>query len=246
MQDSKIAIKVGTFVKTPAPQIVEVLGITRLDFAVIDAEHAPFDRRDIDLMMMAGKAAGLPLFVRVPDHAAATILSVLDMGAAGVLVPHVDSVGQARQVVARARYKGGERGFSSSPRAGCYGTLSYQAAQEAGDSSLVMCQIESVAGLEAAEAIAQVPGVGGLFIGRADLSLSMGEENSRSAAVLQATERIIRAALDAGKIAAMFVSSRDEVNEFAALGVTWFVLGSDQSLLRQAAQAAANPASVRA
>jgi len=60
-----------------------------------------------------------------------------------------------------------------------------------------------------------------------------------------ATRRIIDAALAAGRTAAMFVANKAEKDEFAALGVSWFVLGSDQSLLRQAAQAVANPASAR-
>lgn len=235
--------QVGTFIKTVSPHIVEILGTTSLDFGVIDAEHAPFDRASIDLMMLAGRAAGLPLYVRVPDYSGATILSTLDLGAAGIVVPHVDSAEQARQIVARARYHGGERGFSSSPRAAGYGTQSYRQAQEAGDRTLVMCQIESVAGLDNVEAIAAVPGVDGLFIGRADLALSMGEEGSRSPAVLAATLRIVQAALAAGKTAAMFASGNAEREEFAAHGVTWFVVGSDQSLLRQAAQAIALPES---
>src|SRR5690606_16203494 len=149
------------------------------------------DRSTLDTMMLAGRAARLPLMVRIPDHSAATILSTLDLGAAGILAPHVDSAEQARKVVARARYENGERGFSSSPRAAGYGTMGYKAGQQAADRTLVICQNESSAGLAEDEAIANVPGVDGLFIGRADLSLSMGEVDSRSPAVLEATRRII-------------------------------------------------------
>ncbi|MDX3906036.1 MAG: aldolase/citrate lyase family protein [Pigmentiphaga sp.] len=232
-------VQAGTFIKTVSPHVVEILGTTALDFGVLDAEHAPFDRTSLDLMMLAGRAARLPLYVRIPDFEPATILSTLDLGAAGIVVPHVDTAEQAALIVSRARYQGGVRGFSSSPRAAGYGTMSYQQAQEAGDQSLVLCQIESVEGLANVESIAAVPGVSGLFVGRADLSLSMGEQGSRSPAVLEATARIVRAALDAGKIAAMFVGNAAERDEFAAQGVTWFVIGSDQSLLRQGAQSVA-------
>ena len=61
-----MTVELGAFVKTCSPQIVEVLGTAELDFAVVDAEHAPFDRGQIDLMVMAGRASGLPVFVRVP------------------------------------------------------------------------------------------------------------------------------------------------------------------------------------
>lgn len=233
------SVQTGTFIKTVSPHIVEILGTTTLDFGVLDAEHAPFDRAALDIMMLAGRAADLPLFVRIPDFDASTILSTLDLGAAGIVVPHVDSAAQASQIVARARYQGGVRGFSSSPRAAGYGATSYKQAQEAGDRTLVMCQIESKEGLDAVESIAAVSGVDGLFVGRADLALSMGEEGSRSPAVLEATARIIRAALAAGKIAAMFVANNAEREEFAAQGVTWFIVGSDQSLLKQAAQSVA-------
>jgi 2-keto-3-deoxy-L-rhamnonate aldolase RhmA len=232
-------MQVGTFVKTLSPHVVEILGLTGLDFAAIDAEHAPFDRAALDLMMLAGRAARLPIHVRVPDTSAATILSVLDVGAAGLVVPHVDSATQAAEVVSRARYRGGVRGFSSSPRSAGYGTLGMKAALEAGDRSLIMCQIESVEAVEAAPAIAAVPGVDGLFIGRADLALSLGEDDIQSDRVSAACTRIIDAARAARKVPGMFVATAAERDRFAARGVTWFIVGSDQSLLRQAAQAVA-------
>jgi 2-keto-3-deoxy-L-rhamnonate aldolase RhmA len=232
---------VGTFVKTTSPQVIEILGGSGLDFAVLDAEHAPYDRAAIDLSMMAGRAVGLPLFVRVTDRSAASLLSVLDMGAAGVLVPHVDTEQDAREVVAHCRYVGGDRGYSSSPRAAGYGALGMKQAIAHGDRNVVVCQIESVPAVENAARIAAVPGVGALFVGRADLALSMGLDNAQDPRVLEATEGVIRAARAAGTAVGMFVGSNAEREKYRALGVSWFVQGSDQSLLRQGAQAAARP-----
>jgi 2-keto-3-deoxy-L-rhamnonate aldolase RhmA len=224
----------GTFVKTTSPQVVELLGGCGLDFAVLDAEHAPFDRTSLDLALLAGRAAALPLFVRVPDRAAATLLGVLDMGAAGVLVPHVDTAEQAQEVVAHCRYVGGDRGYSSSPRAAGYGALGMAAAIRAGDANVVMCQIESVAAVDAAARIAAVPGVGGIFIGRADLALSMGLDSAQHPRVSEATEHVIAAGRAAGCVVGMFVGSNEERERYRALGVRWFVQGSDQGLLRGA------------
>lgn len=234
---------VGTFVKTTSPQVIEILGGAGLDFAVLDAEHAPYDRAALDLAMIAGRAAGLPLFVRVLERTAAGLLSVLDMGAAGVLVPHVDTEQDAREAVAHCRYVGGDRGYSSSPRAAGYGALGMKAAIAQGDRNVVVCQIESVQAVENAARIAAVPGVGGLFIGRADLALSMGLDNAQDARVTEATQGVIRATLAAGKVVGMFVGSNAEREKYLALGVRWFIQGSDQSLLRQAAQAIARPSS---
>lgn len=233
---------VGTFVKTTSPQVIEILGGSGLDFAVLDAEHAPYDRAALDVSLLAGRAANLPLFVRVQDRSAASVLSVLDMGAAGVLVPHVDSEQDAREVVAHCRYVGGDRGYSSSPRAAGYGALGMKAAIAHGDRNVVVCQIESVSAVDSAARIAAVPGVGALFIGRADLALSMGLDNAQDPRVLEATENVIRASLAAGTPVGMFVGSNAEREKYRALGVSWFIQGSDQSFLRQAAQAAARPA----
>ncbi len=233
--------QVGTFVKTASPHVIEILGGSGLDFAVLDAEHAPLDRAMLDLMMLAGRAADLPLLVRIPDSQPATFLSVLDMGAAGVLVPHVDTVAQAEAAVSSARFRGGSRGYSSSPRFAGYGSLGMVKALTAGDQAMVICQIESPQAVANAAAIAAIPGVEGLFIGRADLALAMGLEDAKHPDVMAAADTSIAAALAAGKLAGVFAGSVAERDRYAAQGVNWFVMGSDQSLLRQGAAAMAHP-----
>jgi 2-keto-3-deoxy-L-rhamnonate aldolase RhmA len=230
---------VGTFVKTTSPQVVEILGGCGLDFAVLDAEHAPFDRAALDLAMLAGRACGLPLFVRVAERSAAALLNVLDLGAAGVLVPHVDTEDDAREVVSQCRFVGGARGYSSSPRAAGYGALGMAAAIAAGDRSVVVCQIESVTAVEQAGRIAAVPGVDAVFVGRADLALSMGLADAKHPRVAEATEAVIRGSLAHGTPVGMFVASNAEREAYRALGASWFVQGSDQSMLQAAARAAA-------
>lgn len=232
--------QLGTFVKTASPHVIEVLGTTRLDFVCLDAEHAPLDRATLDLMVLATRATTLQAYIRIAEMNPAVVLSALDIGAAGLLVPHVDSAEDARRVVAMARYQGGVRGYSSSPRFAGYGSLGMKAALRLGDQAQVMCQIESEAAVEAAEAIAAEPGVAGLFVGRADLALSMGHDSPRHERVLEATRHVLAMARRAGKRAGMFVSGNAERDEFAALGADWFIVSSDQTLLRQAAQGIAH------
>jgi len=231
-----MTIQAGTFVKTGSPHIIEVLGTCGLDFAVVDAEHAPFDRAGIDLMVMAGRAAGLPVFVRVPDDRPSNLLSSLDIGAAGLLVPHVDSAAQAAELVRHTRFGIGERGYSGSPRFGGYGSLGKDEVLRRGDQAVILVQIESRAAVEECEAIAATPGIDGVFIGRGDLSLSMGEVSPAAPAVLAATRRIIAAGKAAGKLVGMFVGSTAEAASFAPLGANWFIIGSDQSILRTGAR----------
>lgn len=78
---------VGTFLKTPTSHATEIVGELGFDFVVIDQEHAPFDRMSTDVALLAARAMNVPALVRVPGPE--TILSVLDCGATGVLVPHV-------------------------------------------------------------------------------------------------------------------------------------------------------------
>jgi 2-keto-3-deoxy-L-rhamnonate aldolase RhmA len=227
--------RLGVFVKTDSPQIVEILALTDLDFIVIDAEHAPFSPNIMDRMLFAAKALGLPAFVRIPDHRDGTILSVLDMGASGIVVPHVDTPDHARSVVAAARFVNGRRGLSLSARFGGYGTLPRDQAIADADRSLVVCQIESRAALDNVEQIAAVPGIAGLLIGRSDLALSMGENDAGSPGVMAAVRRIVAAARAHGLPVVMVCASVDEGRAYQKMGGTTFVIGSDQSLLRNAA-----------
>ncbi|MDY6949473.1 MAG: aldolase/citrate lyase family protein [Pseudomonadota bacterium] len=222
--------------KTASHQVIELLGDTGLDFAVIDAEHAPFDRLTIDVMMVAGRAAALPLFVRLPNGDASTILTALDLGAAGLLIPHVDTPDFAAALVSRSKYINGTRGFSRSPRAGGYGSRSQDALIADGDGCMIVCQIESELGVNNVDAIARTPGVDALFIGRADLAMSM-RVSATSPELSNAVHRIAQACHGAGKVLGMFVSGPAEFAAFAELGVSWCIMGSDQSMLRNGAQA---------
>jgi 2-keto-3-deoxy-L-rhamnonate aldolase RhmA len=112
---------VGSFIKTPTTHATEIYGALGYDFVVIDEEHAPFDRAMTDIVLLAARASNIAGIVRVSSDDPSGILSCLDCGATGVLVPHVATIEKARAVAAAARYRGGRRGYSGSPRAGGYG-----------------------------------------------------------------------------------------------------------------------------
>ncbi len=236
----------GSFVKTPAHQIVEILGVSGLDCLVIDAEHAPFTPRDLDLMCLAGRAVGIPILVRVATLDPAAINTCLDVGATGIVVPHVRDAGRAAAAVAAARYRGGVRGFSPSPRAGGYGTLQPPAYLDHADRSVsVWCQIEDAEALDNLDAIAAVPDVDCLFVGRADLALSLGVAGNDHPKIVEAVGKVAAACRKAGIAAGIFVASPGEIPALAGAGYRCFVIGSDQSFLlahgRQVAQAAQLP-----
>jgi 2-keto-3-deoxy-L-rhamnonate aldolase RhmA len=227
----------GTFVNTAAYQVVEILALGGLDCVVIDAEHAPFSPADLDRMILAGRAGSMPVLVRVTGLDPAPIAQCLDMGASGIVVPHVRSADEARAAVAAAKYKG-RRGFSPSPRAGGYGTCGADAVLAAADGETsVWCQIEDADALGVLDEIAAVEGVDCLFVGRADLSLSLGATGTGDLRVSEAVRAVGRACQSAGKAAGLFVSGTAEIPDRAQEGYGAFVCGSDQSWLLEQARA---------
>ena len=226
----------GTFIKTPTGHTTEIFGDLGYDFVVIDEEHAPFDRRAIDDALVAARAGGIAGLVRVASGTPSNLLSVLDCGAIGVLVPHVATVERAREVAAACRYRGGNRGFSNSPRAGRYGGLNLTQHIDHGDAvTTVIAQIEDPSALPHVEDIARVEGIDALFVGRGDLAAAMGETSAESAPVRAASERIAKAAQAAGKPVLFFVGSLADASAMRSIGGSGFVYASDQSLMRQAA-----------
>jgi staphyloferrin B biosynthesis citrate synthase len=232
----------GTFLKTPHPHIVEVLATSGLDCVVIDAEHAPFDRRDIDACVMAARAGSLPVLVRPPSNAAEHILNALDCGADGVLVPHVRSAAEARAVATSAHYGAGatyqRRGYAGSSRAAGYGTVpmpDHKAASAA--KTVVIAQIEDAEALDEIDAIAAVEGIDALFVGRIDLTVSLGCDSPDDIRVIAAVDRIVAACVAVGRPVGMFLSRTSDVAEWRAKGATVFLLGSDHGFIRDGAKA---------
>jgi 2-keto-3-deoxy-L-rhamnonate aldolase RhmA len=201
----------GTFVKTPAHEIVEVLALAGLDFLCLDAEHAPFDRRGLDVCLAMGRALGVPMLVRVPAGRPEIILGALDSGAEGIVVPHVDSVARAEEVARAARFGLYGRGYAGSTRwAGIGGgrAMSDLVARSAAE-TVVLVQIEEPAGVEAAPEIAQVAGVDGLFIGPADLTVAHGHFDLNNADLARAYDRVGWACRQAGKTPVTWCASAE-------------------------------------
>jgi staphyloferrin B biosynthesis citrate synthase len=229
----------GTFIKTPTTHTTEIVAGAGLDFAIVDQEHGPFDRVTTDQALLAARGANMPAFVRVPSAEPAGILAALDDGASGVLVPHIANADLARAIVQAARYGGGRRGFSNTTRAGRYGELGVREHVQAADAAtVVLAAIEDPEALERLDDIASVEGLDGFFIGRGDLTVALGAESAHSAAVRAASERIAEVAVAHGKTVCAHVGdlSSDEMVWLRKIGVSVFVVASDQGLLRQAAR----------
>lgn len=183
----RTGLALGTFlIEQPCPSTLTALSNAGFDFVVLDMEHSAIGIAALEPLILAGQAAGLIVLVRTLGQDAALVSKVLDMGAHGVMAPHVDSAERARQIVDAARFRpAGNRGFSPLSR---FDGLEEPLAQ-LGDSAYVVVQIEGSSALEHVAEIAGVAGLDALFVGPYDLSLSLGVPPG-SPAVRQAAERI--------------------------------------------------------
>lgn len=227
----------GTWVKTPHPHVVEVLSLSPLDLLVLDAEHAPFDRGQIDACILAARTAGKPVLVRPASSSDEQILNALDCGADGVVVPHIRSANEARALVRACHYVSGGRGYAGSSRAAAYTTLGMAKHRDEAGNVVVIAQIEDREAVEAIDEIAAVEGIDALFIGRADLTISLDAQTPDDPVVVAAVERICAAGRTTGRTIGMFLSRTADIPEWRGKGASLFVLQSDQEFLMSGAKA---------
>lgn len=227
----------GTFMKTPAVDILEVLILGGLDFVCLDAEHAPFDRAALNTLCAVARAASFPLLVRVPSGSAEQIGMALDAGADGIVVPHVTDAATAQRVARASRFGPGGRGYAGSTRWAGFGTRAMPDVMAGAAETLVVAQIEDPEGVENVEAIAATPGIDALFLGPADLSVGYGHSAQDNDDVARAYARTGEAARAAGCGYMTFVPNADRAKALHdAHGVSVFFIASEHAWMLQGAK----------
>ena len=223
---------IGTFAAIPHPVAIEVVAQAGPDFLCIDWEHSQIGRERIEDLIRAADIHRVPAIVRVPGHAPEQIAAVLDAGAAGVLVPRVSTAKQAKAVVMATRYPPiGERGVGPGRAAG-YGYRIPDYLSKANDELVLAIQVETSEGLANIAEIAAVEGVDVIFVGPGDLSVSIGALGPEGKSRLDDAIRTITAtALAAGRSVGIFRPSTDDIAEWSATGISFFLLASDTMFL---------------
>lgn len=200
------------------------------DFAVFDMEHSAASFETAKMVVLAARAAGLPIVVRVPSREAKDLARACDIGADGVMAPMVSSAEEARAIVAAVRYfPEGQRGIGQVQMHDRYriGPFAQKAAAENAGIALFL-QIESGAGVDASDAIAAVPGVDCLWIGHMDLSCSLGTPAQfDTPAFTDAVRTIVASAARHGKKAGRVARNADEGAALHAEGFHCLALSTD-------------------
>lgn len=194
----------GVSVMIPSPQVVEMVGRLGFDWVLIDCEHGTISLESVELMIMAAEASGITPIVRPKSKDPDDILKVMDRGAMGVQVPHVNTAADARSVVASVKYHPlGDRGLAAGTRPANYGfglSLS-DYVREANRETLVCVQLEEAEALRNIDKILQVQGVDVFFVGPSDLSQSMGCPGRTDTPKVQtAIDNAFTAIVAAGKV----------------------------------------------
>ncbi len=216
----------GTFMKTPAYELIEALAKSGLDFVCIDTEHAPFDRGRMDACMAMARALDFPVLVRVSPVTNETVLQALDSGAVGIVCPHIDSAEAAAAAVNAAHFGKGGRSFAGATRWG-RGAPMAEILDRSQKETVVIVQIEEPEAVDVAEAIAGTPGVDGVFLGPSDLTVAYGKTELGSPELMAAFERCGTAAKDAGVAFMTFVKNGQEAEEMTKFGVSMFFIASE-------------------
>lgn len=227
----------GTFLKTPAFQLVEVLAKSGMDFLALDAEHAPFDRGTLDACLGMARALDFPSLVRIHEGTPGNILTALDSGAAGVIIPHVDSRAKAEAITRASRFGHGGRGYASSTRwAGYASRPMADVLAQSETETVVIAQIEEPEAVDAIDEIASVEGLDGLFVGPADLAVCYGLSDPAAPKVRDAIKCVGEAARAHGKCVITFAPNESWIANLKTLGVTMFFVGSEHSLVLDGAK----------
>jgi 2-keto-3-deoxy-L-rhamnonate aldolase RhmA len=218
----------------------KIVAATGADFLIFDQEHSGWTTESLRAQLLLARGAGLVPIVNCPGAAYLRDGLLLDIGALGLMVPHVQTAEQARAIVVGTRYSpGGTRG-------GAFGIAhdSYRHANpaatiaDANDSILIIAKLESATAIENAEAIMAVPGIDVALVTSFDLSLDLriaGELDHPD--ILRATDKVLEICARTGKTAGCAAFDLETGQKRRAEGYRFIQYSWDIGLLQTALRA---------
>jgi 4-hydroxy-2-oxoheptanedioate aldolase len=220
--------------------LTEYLGYLGFDSIFIDCEHGTFGASEAGEMVRACEVANVSPLVRVPSDLPWIILKYLETGAQSILVPHVTSNFQARQVYESIKYAPlGKRGAHNATRAAKYGLelSSEEYFEHANNETLVGIMLEDVAAFENLDEILRVERIDLFVIGQLDLSMSMGIPGQTGHPLVQKRiENALINILDAGKVAGTTAKNEENVKRIFQQGFQFAIVDAASLLAERCKQ----------
>jgi len=235
---------VNGWLAIPSAFSAEVMAHQGFDSLTVDMQHGVVDYQVAVTMLQAISTTPVIPLARVPWNDPARLMKILDAGAMGVICPMINTPEQAEALVAACKYP--PRGYRSwgPVRALFYAGADY--ATRANDALIVMPMIETAEALKNLDDILRVPGVDAVYVGPADLSLSLGctpRLDQTEAPVVEAQQRIVEACRRHGVVAGIHTGGAAYAQKMVAAGYRFVTLASDGRFL--AAKAAEEAGAIR-
>jgi 2-dehydro-3-deoxyglucarate aldolase/4-hydroxy-2-oxoheptanedioate aldolase len=242
MSSIKARLKNGEFITgtmitmVDHPDIAKVIKLCGFDYMVIDNEHGGFDYGTAARIFSIANAIDFPAIVRIPEPRRETVMRYLEIGASGILLPNCENAETAKKVIEFSKYAPlGNRGVALIRAHSGWATPASATdyMQKANDETIIMCQIESPAGVDNVASILDVEGVDACFIGPNDLSQSYGLMGQFThPTVVEAIGKVAAAAKAKGKYSGIhFTGSPDMLKPWMEKGMTLNLWSNDITLL---------------
>ncbi|WP_051581833.1 HpcH/HpaI aldolase family protein [Pseudonocardia acaciae] len=227
----------ATFSLLGCAEVIELVALAGFDAVILDMEHGPFDLQQMSRCLVAAHLRGMPVITRVANGDPSMIGKVLDLGADGVLAPHIGSAAEARALVAAARFAPeGERGAHPWVRAADFDGASGGSAAgwfaDANSRAAVLAMVEGADALHNLEEIVHVTGLDAVFLGPVDLAQALGVPGQPDhELVVSALTRARAVAAEAGLATAVFAASPERARSWLDKGLGLVAYGVDSKLI---------------
>lgn len=211
------------------PRIIEIAGLCGVDGVWLCQEHVPNDWSTIENQVRAARLHGIDSLVRVSKGAYSDYVRPLEAGATGIIVPHVESVEEARQIVEWTRFHPlGKRALDGGNIDGQFCLVPVEDyLKHANEEIVIILQIESPEGLAQIEEIAAVPGLNGVMFGPGDFSHRIGKVGQITDPVVVAARQRVAAACQANGKFSMCSGVFAPLADLLAEGHSVFNVGAD-------------------
>ena len=227
---------IGTFITLPSPEIAEIFAEMGFDWLFVDMEHTTLDVKDVQRILQA-TAEKCACIVRVPNKDEEWLKKVLDTGADGVIIPHVNTTDEVRQIVRTCLYPpDGSRSVGLS-RAQKYGLQFEDYMEDANQTVAIIPQVEHIDGVQNIKEIVKGPGISAVFIGPYDLSGSLGKLGEiKDPQVQKSIANIKNTCTEAGLPVGIFSMDADAASLYIEQGFTLITVGMDILFLGKSAE----------
>lgn len=225
----------GVFCKTTAPEMIECIGHAGFDFCILDQEHGPIGMETLQNLVRAAELTGLCPIVRAGEIDEIGISHPLDVGAAGVQVPQVNSLADAKRVVELARFAPyGKRGVCRFVRAARFTQIDKKEYFRLANETVIILQLEGAA-INVYREVVKMKDIDVFFIGPYDISQTLGKTGQIDDPEVQLRIReIIGIVRDAGKSVGIFADTIDQAKRWVEAGCQYIAYSVDYGIFYSA------------